>query len=152
MDFVNKCIPHNDVVIRPNNKPWYDSEIRKHNRKRDRQKAKTVRTSLQNDWIKYKNLRNQVNNLKKHAKETFNNNLELSLMSKLTRNKNARHIFPHHFFPVAMIGIICLHVHFVLYTLNTRSIFFKYLNYFRLYDHHCTNCTCTSCAPTTRFF
>ena len=42
---------------------------------------------------------------------------------KLTRNKNARHIFSHHFFPVAMIGIICLHMHFVLYTLNTRSIF-----------------------------
>ena len=36
--------------------------------------------------------------------------------SKLTRNKNARHIFPHHFFPVAMIGIICLHMHFLLYT------------------------------------
>ena len=50
---------------------------------------------------------------------------------KLTRNKNARHIFPHHFFPVAMIGIICIHMHFVLYTLNTRSIFFKYLHYFR---------------------
>ena len=51
--------------------------------------------------------------------------------NKLTRNKNARHIFPHHYFPVAMIGIICLHMHFVLYTLNTRSIFFKYLHYFR---------------------
>ena len=53
------------------------------------------------------------------------------VLSKLTRNKNARHIFPHHFFPVAMIGIICLHMHFVLYTMNTRSIFFKYLHYFR---------------------
>ena len=39
--------------------------------------------------------------------------------------------FPHHYFPVAMIGIICLHMHFVLYTLNMRSIFFKYLHYFR---------------------
>ena len=51
--------------------------------------------------------------------------------NKLTRNKNARHIFPHHCFPIAMIGIICLHMHFLLYTLNTRSIFFKYLHYFR---------------------
>ena len=87
MEFVNKSIPHNDVVIRPNDKPWYDSEIRKHTRKRDRQKAKAVRTSLQNDWIKYKNLRNKVNNLKKHAKETFNNNLEFSLLSSFSNNK-----------------------------------------------------------------
>ena len=72
--------------------------------------------------------------------------------NKLKRNKNARHIFPHHFFPVAKIGIICLHMHFVLYTLNTRSIFFKFLHYFRQYDNHCTKCTCTSCAATTRLF
>ena len=44
---------------------------------------------------------------------------------KLTRNKNTRHIFPHHYFPVAMIGIIRLHMHFVPYTLNTQSIFFQ---------------------------
>ena len=55
----------------------------------------------------------------------------LGQIYKLTRNKTARHIFPHHYFPVAMIGIICLHMHFVLITLNKRSIFFKYLHYFR---------------------
>ena len=36
MDFVNATIPHKDVVIRPNDKPWYDSEVRKCSRKRDR--------------------------------------------------------------------------------------------------------------------
>ena len=71
---------------------------------------------------------------------------------KLTRNKNARHIFPHHFCHVAMIGIMCLYMHFALYTLHTRSIFFKYLYYFLSYDRHCTKCTCTSCGPTTRPF
>ena len=73
-----------------------------------------------------------------------------SLRLKLTRNKNARHIFPHHFFPVAMVGIICLYMHSLLYTFHTRSMFFKYLHYIRSYDHHCTKCTCTSFAPTTR--
>ena len=87
MEFVNACIPHKDVVIRPNDKPWYDSEIRKFSRKRDRQKAKAVRTSSQNDWKKYKILRNKVNNLKKHAKETFHNNLELSLLTSFNDNK-----------------------------------------------------------------
>ena len=42
------------------------------------------------------------------------------IVNKHARNKNARHIFPHHYFPVAMIGSICLHMHFVM---NTRSIF-----------------------------
>ena len=87
MDFVNECIPHKDVTIRPNDKPWYDSEIRKYSRKRDRQKSKATKSGLQTDWTKYKLLRNKVNNLKKHAKETFYNNLELSLLSNFSNNK-----------------------------------------------------------------
>ena len=75
---------------------------------------------------------------------------EIYVLTKLTRNKNARHMFLHHFFPEAMIGIICLYMHFILYTLHTRYIFFKYLHYFRSYDHYYTKCTCTSCAPTMR--
>ena len=57
---------------------------------------------------------------------------------KLARSKNARHIFPHLFFQVAMIGIKCLYMHLVLYTLHTLSIFFNNLQYFRLFDYHCT--------------
>ena len=87
MEFVNQCIPHKDVTIRPNDKPWYDSEIRKYSRKRDRQKSKAVKSALQSDWTKYKTLRNKVNNLRKHAKETFYNNLEFSLCSNFNNNK-----------------------------------------------------------------
>ena len=71
---------------------------------------------------------------------------------KLTRNKNASHIFPRHFLTEAMIGVICLYMHSVLYICHTRSLGFKYLHYFRSYDNHCTKCTCASCAPTTRLF
>ena len=87
MEFVNLSIPHRDVIIRPNDKPWYDSEIRRYSRKRDRLKTKAVRTSLQSDWAKYKYLRNKVNNLKRHTKETFYNNLELSLLTNFSSNK-----------------------------------------------------------------
>ena len=45
--------------------------------------------------------------------------------NKLTRNKNARHIFPHHFLTVAMIGMKCLYMYFVLHIFHTRSLFFK---------------------------
>ena len=87
MEYVNSSIPHKDVTIRPSDKPWYDSEIRRYSRKRDRQKQKEVRTSMQSDWTKYKTLRNKVNDLKPHAKESFNNNLELSLLTNFSNNK-----------------------------------------------------------------
>ena len=74
MELLNQCIPHKDVTIRPNDKPWYDSEIRIYSKKRDRQKTKAVKSALQSDWTKSKTLRNKVNNLTKHAKETFYNN------------------------------------------------------------------------------
>ena len=66
---------------------WYDSEIRRYSRKRDRLKTKSVRTSLQSDWAKYKCFRNKENNLKRHKKETFYNNLEFSLITNFSRNK-----------------------------------------------------------------
>ena len=37
--------------------------------------SKAIKTARQSDSIKYKTTRNKVNNLKRHAKETFYNNL-----------------------------------------------------------------------------
>ena len=65
------------VTIRPQDKPWYDSEIRKTSRQRDRQKRKAIKTNNPSDWLSFKIYRN---NLKKHAKEIFYSNLELSLL------------------------------------------------------------------------
>ena len=65
----------------------HDSEIRKNSRKRDRQKQKAERTSKQSDRAKYKTLRNKVNNLKRHEKESLENNLELSLLTNFSSNK-----------------------------------------------------------------
>ena len=42
-------------------------------------KVKAIRTGKHSDWNLYKKLRNKVNNQKKQAKETFYNNLELSI-------------------------------------------------------------------------
>ncbi len=72
-------IPTYLTTIRPNDKPWYNSEIRLLSRQRDRQKRTAIRTERPTDWGKYKQLRNKVNNMKKHAKEGFYNNLEYSI-------------------------------------------------------------------------
>ena len=67
------------MVVRLNDKPWYDSEIRHFTTKRDKLKRKLINSS--------RKLRNKVNNLKKHAKERFYNNLESSISDFYSNNK-----------------------------------------------------------------
>lgn len=87
LNLVKECIPSKEITVRSDDKPWYDSEIRKYSRKRDRLKSIAVRTSRVVDWRKYKDVRNKVNNLKKHAKERFYNNLGLTLTESFSTNK-----------------------------------------------------------------
>ena len=41
---VKTCIPSKKVTVRPDDKPWYNSEIRRTSRKRDRLKSKAIKT------------------------------------------------------------------------------------------------------------
>ena len=68
--FASETIPTKDVTIRPNDKPWFNSQLRREMRKRDRlrKKAKTGNFYHVN---KYKKQRNHVNNLKKTIKQEF---------------------------------------------------------------------------------
>ena len=79
LKLVKICIPSKRITVRPNDKPWFDSEIRHYVRIRDRLKRKARNSGTSDSWNKYKHIRNKVNNLKKHAKEKFYNNLEISL-------------------------------------------------------------------------
>ncbi|MCG8048754.1 MAG: endonuclease/exonuclease/phosphatase family protein [Candidatus Thiodiazotropha taylori] len=79
LNFAKICIPSKTVTIRPGDKPWFDSVIRRNMRTRDRLKKKSIQTGNSIDWNKYKRIRNKVNNLVKHAKENFYNSLEVSI-------------------------------------------------------------------------
>ena len=70
-DFINLCIPSKVVTIRPNDKPWYDSEIRMLSKYRDRKRRISLVSNTTSSWSKYKRLRNKVNKLKKFAKQHF---------------------------------------------------------------------------------
>ena len=85
MEFVNACIPYKAVVIRPNDKPT--QKLGNSLENVTAKKPKQLESHLKMIGIKYNNLRNKVNNLKKHAKETFHNNLELSLLTSFNDNK-----------------------------------------------------------------
>ena len=87
LSLVNECIPSKKVTVRSDDKPWCDTEIRKYSKKRDRLKSIAIKSKHPADWRNFKKVRNKVNNLKKHAKERFYNNLELNLTESFTNNK-----------------------------------------------------------------
>ncbi len=64
-ELLQVCIPSSLVTIRPNDKPWYNSLIRRTSRQREPSKNTAQSSNKTNDWTKYKTLRNRVNNMKK---------------------------------------------------------------------------------------
>ena len=89
IEFAKLCVPSKAIVVREDDKPWYDSEIRRNSRKRDRLKKTALKSGNQNDWKKYKYYRNKVNNQKKHANEYFYNNLD-TIVSDFQNNDKGK--------------------------------------------------------------
>ena len=71
IEFAKLSIPFKILVVREDDKPRYDSEIRRNSRKRDRLKKKAFQSGNSNDWNKYKFLRNKVNNNKNMRRNYF---------------------------------------------------------------------------------
>ena len=64
-------IPKKKVTIRPNDKPWFNSELRKEIRKRDRLRKRALKSNSLAIYENYRKQRNHVNNLKKTAKQSY---------------------------------------------------------------------------------
>ena len=54
IDFVKLCKSSNTILVREDDKPWYDSEILRKSRKRGRLKRKTEETGNITDWANFK--------------------------------------------------------------------------------------------------
>ena len=69
------CIPTRTVTIRPTDKPWMTSELRKEIKLRDKlhKKYKNYKNSTNSD--NFKRQRNKVNNMKKYARLSFYENI-----------------------------------------------------------------------------
>ena len=88
--FIQLCessIPRKKVIIRPSDRPWFNSELRHNIRLRDRLRRKALKTNNNQDKIRYKTQRNRVNNIKKHAKETYMNNYEDLILNQSCGSK-----------------------------------------------------------------
>jgi hypothetical protein len=74
-------------LIRGKDKPWFSNEIQKEFRIRDGIRKKLLKSQNENNIIKYKKQRNKVNNMKKIAKEKFENNLDNFLLNNSSNPK-----------------------------------------------------------------
>ncbi|CAG2187502.1 unnamed protein product [Mytilus edulis] len=107
LEYINDCIPQKEVTIRPNDKIWFNSDLRREIRKRDRLHKQARRSNSIPDLNKYKKQRNNVNNLKRYTKDQFylnanslldefasgNSKSYWSLMKKLAKTSgNSTHI------------------------------------------------------------
>ena len=54
LSLVNECVPSKEVTVRSDDKPWYDTEIRKYYRKRDRLKSIAIKSKRPADWRNFK--------------------------------------------------------------------------------------------------
>ena len=65
IEIVKQCIPYKKVCVRPEDQPWYDNAIRRLSRLAKSLAKASGKPAL---WLKYKNIRNRVNNMKKIRK------------------------------------------------------------------------------------
>ncbi|CAG2201826.1 unnamed protein product [Mytilus edulis] len=71
LDIASECIPTREVVVRCDDKIWYNSNLRREMRKRDRFRKVFLRLKTSFAELKFKQQRNKVNNMKKQAKKHF---------------------------------------------------------------------------------
>jgi ribosomal protein L17 len=89
LEMVGRGMPSKLVRIRLNDKPWFNSEIRKEIRTRNRLHKLARRNQSKQSLQKYKSQRNKVNNMIKYAREQFfqsANELVNSLQSKNSKS------------------------------------------------------------------
>ena len=85
IEFAKLCIPNKTIIVRGDDKPWYDSELRMNSRKRDRLNKTALKQVIQ---MTDKNttclsIRKIIT---KHAKQYFYDNLD-NIISDLNNDK-----------------------------------------------------------------
>jgi len=80
-------IPHRKILVRPNDSPWYSTELRKKKRHLYKAFRKFKNSGNDNDWESYRTLRTSYQNDLSTAESDYND----SLTSSLADSKNTKH-------------------------------------------------------------
>jgi hypothetical protein len=71
IEIIKKCVPQKEDTIRLNDKVWFNSELRREIRKRDRLRKLARRSNSDFNINKYKKQINHVNNLESMPKNNL---------------------------------------------------------------------------------
>lgn len=75
IQFAKQCIPTKTITVRPNDKPWMSSELRKEIKIREKFYKKYKKNNSVLNLNNFKKQRNKVNNMKKFARVNFYENI-----------------------------------------------------------------------------
>ena len=86
LNIAREFIPNKEVVIRPADTPWFNSELRKLKKNKDRLHHRAKSTNSPNDWATFRALRNNYTNKLREAEQTYKHNLASSLKDSQNHN------------------------------------------------------------------
>jgi hypothetical protein len=66
LEIDSDCIPTKEIIVRENDKPWFNNTLRKELPIRDRIRKKALKHNRESDITKLKKQRNKVINMKKN--------------------------------------------------------------------------------------
>ena len=87
LNIARQFIPNKVVEIRPRDAPWFNSNLRKLKRQKDRAHAIAKRSHKQEDWFTFRSVRNNYTQMIREAEKTYKEKLAASL-------KNSKQIDP----------------------------------------------------------
>ena len=90
LNIARQFIPNKVVQIRPNDAAWFNSELRKLKRQKDRAHSKAKTSHKAEDWLNFRSIRNNYTNKIREAEKNYKENLATSL-------KNSQNIDPNEF-------------------------------------------------------
>ena len=79
LTMAKECIPSRLITIRPTDKPWMNSELRREIKIRERLHNKYKRNKTLITLNKFKQQRNKVNNMRKYARQSFYENINTTI-------------------------------------------------------------------------
>ena len=83
-----ECIPNKNIKVRPYEPPWLTTFLKRKIRQRKRAYRKAKRTRIDNHWLKFKMLRNEVIDLIRTSKKQYFNGIAEKLKSKALSPKD----------------------------------------------------------------
>ena len=82
------CIPNKTVKIRQSDPPWMHNNLRKLMRQRKRAYDKAKKTNSQQQWQKYKRLRNETTNMLRSSKREYFEKMANKLNTNVTSSRD----------------------------------------------------------------